>query len=66
MADEFVLKYGKLHPVFGNGSLMASARKRQLVPEPDFDNSDYCECFVVVLNELLALRSLEDGSVELM
>lgn len=42
------------HPQFGNGSLMALARKSPLPPEPGFDDPDYCHAFETVLRVLRA------------
>ena len=55
-ADRFRLCEGRLHPEWGNGSLMAAARKYPLKPEPDFDDTAYCHCMVLILRSLLALR----------
>ncbi|WP_121061876.1 hypothetical protein [Chachezhania antarctica] len=51
-ADRFVNRFGKLHPFWGNGSLMAAARSHVLVDEPGFDDIDYCACFELVLQVL--------------
>ena len=53
LADAHVRKTGRLHPSFGNGSLMAAARTRVLADEPGFDNVQYCQCFELVLRELI-------------
>lgn len=42
----------RLHPVWGNGSLMAAARRFPLADEPDFSNPDYCRCTVLVLEAI--------------
>ncbi len=52
-ADQFVRRYGRVHPLWGNGSLMAAARKRVLADEPGFDDKDYCQCFEMVLRCLM-------------
>ncbi len=44
---------GRLHPVFGNGSLMAAARRKPLADEPSFHNLQYCECFEMVIRHLI-------------
>ena len=54
-ADRHVARHGRLHPRWGNGSLMSAARKRPLAPEPTFDDPDYCACFETVLACLRAL-----------
>ncbi|AVO38518.1 hypothetical protein [Pukyongiella litopenaei] len=43
---------GKVHPLYGNGSLMSAARKRVLAAEPRFDDIEYCRCFEMVLRRL--------------
>ena len=47
---------GRLHPRFGNGSLMGAARMRVLADEPGFDNPDFCACFLTVLRAVMARR----------
>lgn len=55
-ADGHVSKTGRLHPLFGNGSLMAAARNRRLAAEPAFDDLQYCRCFETVLRHLIRFR----------
>lgn len=45
----------RLHPVWGNGSLMAAARRFPLAAEPDYSDPDYCRCTVLVLEALACL-----------
>lgn len=52
-ADIFARREGRLHPLWGNGSLMSAARKRVLADEPGFDNPVYCRCFEMVLQGLI-------------
>ena len=52
-ADRFSARTGRVHPLFGNGSLMGAARKRKLAPEPGFDDREYCQCFEQVLRALV-------------
>ena len=54
VADRHAARTGRLHPFWGNGSLMSAARRRPLATEPDFDNAEYCECVMLVLAALLA------------
>ncbi|WP_449284308.1 DUF7742 family protein [Lutimaribacter marinistellae] len=51
-----VRKTGSLHPLYGNGSLMSAARKRELADEPSFDDPEYCQCFEMVLREITLFR----------
>ncbi|MFV0513141.1 MAG: hypothetical protein ACK5MY_05850 [Jhaorihella sp.] len=55
-ADAHVLRTGRVHPVWGNGSLMSAARKRLLADEPGFEDNDYCACFAMVLWALVEHR----------
>jgi hypothetical protein len=50
-----VQREGRLHPVWGNGSLMAAARRFPLAEEPDYSDPDYCRCTVLVLEALACL-----------
>ena len=52
-ADCYVQKNRRLHPRWGNGSLMAAARKYPLADEPMFDNTEYCQCTVLILQALI-------------
>jgi hypothetical protein len=45
---------GQNHPKLGDGSMMAAALLRPLVPEPDLGDREYCRCLALVL---LALAS---------
>ncbi|WP_420586790.1 hypothetical protein [Ruegeria sp.] len=56
LADKHVVKTGTLHPLFGNGSLMATARNRLLADEPGFDDLNYCQCFELVLRHLIRFQ----------
>lgn len=53
LAHQHVSATGRLHPVHGNGSLMAVARNRPLADEPGFDDLHYCQCFEMVLRQLI-------------
>ncbi|WP_298847620.1 hypothetical protein [uncultured Ruegeria sp.] len=53
LADRFLERTGKLHRVYGNGSLMAVARNRVLADEPGFDDLQYCQCFETVLHQIV-------------
>ena len=52
-AEVHVRRYGRLHPFYGNGSLMAAARRYGVADEPTFDDAEYCRCFALVLHRLL-------------
>ncbi len=51
-ADRFRLRHDRLHPRWGNGSLMAAARRYPMADEPGFDDAGYRRCFVMVLRSL--------------
>lgn len=53
LADRHRRRTGRLHPLWGNGSLMSAARKRMLADEPCFDDTEYCACFEMVLRALV-------------
>ncbi len=55
-AHVFMLRSGHPHPVWGNGSLMAAARRRVMRDEPGFDDAEYCRCFAMVLRALIVRR----------
>lgn len=57
LADKHVADTGKLHPLFGNGSLMAAARSRKLGDEPSFDDVQYCQCFEMVMHHLIRFHT---------
>ncbi len=57
LADRHVQRTGRLHPLYGNGSLMTAARTRELADEPGFDDPDYCRCFEVVLRQLIRFQT---------
>jgi hypothetical protein len=56
LADTHVCQTGRIHPLFGNGSLMAAARGRRLADEPGFDDPQYCQCFEIVLRHLIRFQ----------
>ena len=53
-ADQFRLKTGRAHPVWGNGTLMAAAMARPRASEPFLGDPDYCSCMALVFDTLLA------------
>lgn len=50
-------RFQRPHLLWGNGSLMSAAFKRQMLPEPGFSDTQYCGCFEMVLHELMAWRA---------
>jgi hypothetical protein len=55
-ADRHMRRTGRLHPLWGNGSLMSAARRRVLADETGFDDPAYCQCFETVLRALVKHR----------
>ena len=47
-ADKWVRATGRAHPLWGDGSLMAAALRRQPVSEPSLDDAGYCLCLSLV------------------
>ncbi|WP_037309874.1 hypothetical protein [Ruegeria halocynthiae] len=62
LADDYVGQTGRMHPFWGNGSLMAAARNRRLADEPGFDNLQYCQCFELVLRHLIRFHLTQTRS----
>ncbi|MDA7963426.1 hypothetical protein [Ruegeria sp.] len=57
LADHHTRQTGRVHPLYGNGSLMAAARGRPLADEPNFDDTRYCQCFETVLRHLIRFQT---------
>lgn len=57
IADLYYKRFGRGHPVWGNGSLMAVATMQDMAREPFLDDLVYCSCFVHVFEELIRWRS---------
>jgi hypothetical protein len=60
LADRHRRLYGRPHPRFGGGSLMAAAAAWPMRPEPSLDDPDYLECLQSMLAALRARSSLPD------
>lgn len=56
-ADRYRRRMGRVHRLWGNGSLMAAAMARPLPPEPFLADPDYLRCLIVVLEALLARQT---------
>jgi hypothetical protein len=52
-ADDHRLRTGHAHPCFGCGALEEVARRYPQVPEPGFDDPDFCAAFRLVLKHLM-------------
>ncbi len=53
-ADAYRLEIGRLHPFWGNGSLMAAALAHERAAEPSLDDPEYASCMVLVFEALVA------------
>ncbi|TCM86626.1 hypothetical protein [Rhodovulum steppense] len=56
-ADSYRKRFGRAHPVWGNGSLMALVQRESLPPEPLLDDPDYCRCLALVFSALADRRT---------
>ncbi len=61
-AHRYFRRFGKSHLLWGDGSLMAAAHKRRLMPEPGFSDTRYCGCVEMVLHELIEWRAARQVS----
>ena len=52
LARDHMHQTGRLHPVWGDGSLDAAARRHDLQPEPFWDDPDYLSCLILALRAL--------------
>lgn len=53
-ADAYRLETGRLHPLWGNGSLRAAALTRPRAAEPYWDDPEYAACMALVFEALVA------------
>lgn len=53
-ADAFRRDTGRVHPLWGNGSLMSVAMVRPRRREPFLDDPDYAACLAMILDALIA------------
>ncbi len=51
-AEAYRQASGRMHPVWGDGTLMASALRRPCTPEPSLEDADYRKCLIAVLTAL--------------
>ncbi len=52
-ADRHTRRLGRVHPLWGNGTLLAAAGARRLAPPGRFDDAEDCACFQMVVTALL-------------
>ena len=55
-ADRFVKRLGKLHPFWGNGTLLGAAQGHPLAPDRTFDDAEFCTVYELVLVQLCRRR----------
>ncbi len=48
-ADLYRKRFGRGHRTWGNGSVMAMARRSIVGPEPPLEDLEYCQCLAQVL-----------------
>ena len=53
-ADAYRRETGRLHPLWGNGSLMGAALGHARAREPFLDDPDYAACMALVFEALVA------------
>ncbi len=53
-ADAYRQETGRLHPLWGNGSLGAVARARERAREPALEDADYAACLALIFDSLAA------------
>jgi len=56
-ADAYRRSVGRVHPIWGDGSLLTAALLRRPPPEPQLSDSDYCTCLAEVFDALIELRA---------
>ena len=59
-ADKYTRRLRRDHPEWGNGTLLAAARKHTLAAERSFDDRDYAKCCLVVLTALSRFRATKN------
>ncbi len=53
-ADAYRKRFGRAHPLWGDGTLESVARGRDLAPAQPMTNSDYLSCMAIVLEAVLS------------
>jgi hypothetical protein len=56
-ADAYRKRFGRAHPLWGNGSLMALARRGPLPPAPSLSDNEFCRCLALVFETLIDWRA---------
>jgi len=55
-ADAYRKRFGRWHPVWGNGSLLAAAAPATAGAEPFLDDPEYCGCLAMIFEALVQWR----------
>jgi hypothetical protein len=58
IADRYAKHLGRIHPLWGNGTLAAAARTGPLEPERSLDDPAFSCCFELVLRTLRMRRTM--------
>ena len=53
-ADRYRRETGKIHPFWGDGSLMTAALAHVPPPEPELADEEYCACLAQVFEALIS------------
>ena len=56
-ADKYAKRLKKPHPIWGNGTLLAAARGRNIVSERSFSDPEYASCFMIILQQIAVHRA---------
>jgi len=59
-ADRYARRLGRVHPIWGAGTLSDVARAGRLPPEPGLEDRAYCSCLELVFARLTAWRARAD------
>ncbi len=62
-AVRYVERRSRLHPVWGDGTLSAAARRFTLACEPGYDHVEYLRCTLCVLDALRGRLSGQRGGL---
>ena len=52
IAEQYRKTTAKLHPLYGNGTLMSAAQKYAMMPRKAFCDADYLRCMAILATEL--------------
>ncbi len=55
-ADRYRARTGRVHPIFGNGTLASSCVRVPNAAERRLDDTDYADCMIKALEAIVAFR----------